>query len=146
MAAHARATAVQELPALPLYTGEGKRAADDGFERWIERFKERAKVAGWNTEHQLYQLKVHLDQTASDVFRMIPETECDTFKKGVAALGKGCIQSVDWTSGLTNFHIKHAGMLPKVPQQLIVSSITLVLDLRGGWKEVIKSHVQALIS
>ena len=29
------------------------------------------KVAGGDTEHQLYQLKVHLDQTASDVFRMI---------------------------------------------------------------------------
>ena len=46
MAAHARATAAQQLPALPLYTGEGKQAADDGFERWIDRFKERAKVAG----------------------------------------------------------------------------------------------------
>ena len=46
MAAHAHATAAQQLPALPFYTGEGKQAADDGFERWIERFKERAKVAG----------------------------------------------------------------------------------------------------
>ena len=88
MAAHARATAAQQLPALPPYTGEGKQAADDGFERWIDRFKERAKVAGWDAEHQLYQLKVHLDQTASDVFRMIPETERDTFDKAVAALGK----------------------------------------------------------
>ena len=32
--------------------------------------RERAKVVGWDTEHRL---KVHLDQTASDVFRMIPE-------------------------------------------------------------------------
>ena len=30
----------------------------------------------------------HLDQTAGDVFRMIPETERDTFEKPVAALGK----------------------------------------------------------
>ena len=75
VAAHARATAVQQLPALPLYTGEWKQAADDGFEWWIERFKERAKVAGWTTEHQLYHLKVHLNQNAGDVFRTIQETE-----------------------------------------------------------------------
>ena len=87
VAAHARATAAQQLPALQSYT-EGKQAAYDGFERWIDRFKERAKVAGWDAEHQLYQLKVHLDQTAGDVFRMIPETERDTFDKAVAALGK----------------------------------------------------------
>ena len=34
----------------------------------IERFKERAEIAGWTVEHQLYQLKIHLDQTASDVW------------------------------------------------------------------------------
>ena len=88
MAAHARATAAHQLPALPLYTGEGRHTADDAFERWIERFRERAKVAGWTSEQQLYHLKVHLDQTASDVFRMIPEAERDTFEKAVASLGK----------------------------------------------------------
>ena len=35
---------------------------------------------------------------------------------------------MDWTTGLTCFHIKHTGMLPKVLQELIVSIITLVLD------------------
>ena len=60
------------------YPSKGKQAADDGFEWWNERFKERAKVAGWTAEHQLYQLKVHLDQTASNVFQMIPETESET--------------------------------------------------------------------
>ena len=88
MAAHARATAAQQLPALPPYTGEGKHAADDGFERWVERFRERAKVAGWTPEHQLYQLKSHLDRTARDVFRMIPEPERDTLEKAIGALGK----------------------------------------------------------
>ena len=94
MAAHARATAVQQLPALPPYTGEGKQAADDSFERWIERFRERAEIAGWTAEHQLYQLKVHLDHTASDVFRMIPESERDTFDKAVVALRK-CFKPKD---------------------------------------------------
>ena len=36
---------------------------------------------------------------------------------------------MDWTTGLTNFCIKHTGMLSKLPQELIVSNITLVLDL-----------------
>lgn len=40
MAAHARATAIQQLPALPLYTGKGKHAADDGFEWLVERVRE----------------------------------------------------------------------------------------------------------
>ena len=53
-----------------------------------ERFRERAKVAGWTTYHQLYQLKSHLDHTARDVFCMIPETERDTLEKAIVALGK----------------------------------------------------------
>ena len=54
--------------------GEGKDAIDDSFDRWIERFRERAKRAGWDKEHQIYQLKLHLEKTAADVFRMLPES------------------------------------------------------------------------
>ena len=36
---------------------------------------------------------------------------------------------MDWTTGLTNFRIKHTGMLSKLPQELSVSNITVVLDL-----------------
>ena len=43
--AQAKATAVQSLPALPHYTGEGTDVTDDGFDKWIERFRERAKFA-----------------------------------------------------------------------------------------------------
>ena len=53
MAAQTRAAAVQNLPALCSYTGEGRDALDDNFERWIERFCERAAVAGWNCEQKL---------------------------------------------------------------------------------------------
>ena len=52
MAAQTRAAAVQNLPALCSYTGEGRDALDDNFERWIERFCERAAVAGWNCEQK----------------------------------------------------------------------------------------------
>ena len=47
-------------------------AVDDGFERWLERFQERAKFVGWSEEEQLYQLKLNLDKTALEVFRMLP--------------------------------------------------------------------------
>ena len=53
-----------------------------------ERFWERAEIAGWTAEYQLYQLKVHLDHTASDVFRMIPGSDQDTFDKAVVTLRK----------------------------------------------------------
>ena len=53
MAAQTRAAAIQNLPALCSYTGEGRDALDDNFERWIERFCERAAVAGWNCEQKL---------------------------------------------------------------------------------------------
>ena len=86
MAAQARASAVQHLPALSCYTGEEKDVMDDGFERRLERFEERSKIACWTPEEQLYQLKLHLEGTARDVFRMLPETERDTMAHAVTAL------------------------------------------------------------
>ena len=88
MVAQAQATAAQYLPPLSCYTGEGSDVADDGFDRWIERFKERAKIAGWTGEQQLYQLKVHLEKTAGEVFRMLPETDRENLDDAVSALRK----------------------------------------------------------
>ena len=88
MAAQARASAVQNLPAIPCYTGEEKDVMDDGFERWIERFEERGKIACWTPEQQLYQLKLHLDGTAREVFRMLPELDRASLDRAVTALKK----------------------------------------------------------
>jgi hypothetical protein len=88
MAAQAKAVAVQSLPSLGCYTGEAGDAVDDGFDRWLERFRERAKFADWSAEEQLYQLKLHLDKTALNVFRMIPDSERETLDGAVAALKK----------------------------------------------------------
>ena len=69
MTAQAKAVAVQQLPALPPFTGEGRDIQDDHFDRWIQRFRERASFAGWTESDQLYQLKLHLDKTdLEDVF------------------------------------------------------------------------------
>ena len=78
MVAQANAAAMQNLPSLPcytLYTGEGANAADDGFDRWIERFHKRAEFARWSAKEKIYQLKLHLARTTLDVFCMQPEGE-----------------------------------------------------------------------
>ena len=58
------------LPPLTLTNFEGQNAADDddGFERWLEKFEERAKLAKWTDEVKLCQLKLHLVKTADQVF------------------------------------------------------------------------------
>ena len=75
MQAMTKAASVQSLPPLDRYTGEGSQAEDDGIDRWLERFDERAHLAEWSDEVKLYQLKVHLNKTASHVFRMFSVNE-----------------------------------------------------------------------
>ncbi len=77
--AQTRAVAVQNLPGLPYFTGEGTGDTGNGFDRWLERFRERAEFARWTAEEQLYQLKVHLDKTAVDVLQMLPDHDCGSF-------------------------------------------------------------------
>lgn len=50
MAAQVKAVTLQNLPSLPPYTGEGRDATDDGFDRWLQRFRERAAFANWSAE------------------------------------------------------------------------------------------------
>ena len=88
MAAQAKAVALQSLPPLPCFTGEGPDLSDDGFDRWMERFRERAEFAGWSESDQLYHLKLLLDKTALDVFRMLPDSEKSGVEVVVAALRK----------------------------------------------------------
>ena len=88
MAAQAKAVAVQHLPAFACYTGEGSDIVDDGFDRWVERFHERAKFASWSAEDQFFQLKLHLDKTALEVFRMLPNDDLKTVETVITALKK----------------------------------------------------------
>ena len=86
IAAQTQATAAQHLPPLKAFTGEGKQVEEDGFERWIEQFEERAKVAGWSIEQQLHQLKLLLEKTALRVLRALPDTDQNRYQKVVDAL------------------------------------------------------------
>ena len=88
LAAQACAVSVQNLPGLSCYTGEGDDATDGGFDHWLERFHARAVFAGWSSEEKLYQMKAHLDKTALNVFRMLPDQDRDTFDTAVSALKK----------------------------------------------------------
>ena len=59
-AAHTKAMSAQSLPPMPHYSGEGQRSGEDGFDRWIERFEEHTKLAGWSEEHCRYHLKIQV--------------------------------------------------------------------------------------
>ena len=86
IASQTQATAAQHLPPLETFTGEGMETEEKTFDRWIELFEERAKVAGWGPAQQLHQLKFLLDKTALKAFRTFPVDDCGDYDRAVAAL------------------------------------------------------------
>ena len=86
IAAQTQATAAQHLPPLETFTGEGIETEEKTFDRWIELFEERAKVAGWGPAQQLHQLKFLLDKTALKAFRTFPVDDRGDYDRAVAAL------------------------------------------------------------
>ena len=52
--AQTRAMSAQGLPPMPYYSGEGIQSSEEGFDKWIEQFEERAKLAGWSEDHKRY--------------------------------------------------------------------------------------------
>ena len=77
---------MQTLPPLTHYNGEESQDEDNTFDRWIERFEERAHLAKWNEEQKLCQFKAHLEKTAQQVFEMMAADEKATYHKAVQAL------------------------------------------------------------
>ena len=71
-----------------MFTGENIKTEDEGFDKWFELFEERAQFAGWKPEQKLYQLKVHLDKTAQQIVKMMPDDERKSFDKVVDHLKK----------------------------------------------------------
>ena len=88
MAAQANAMAAQSFPPMPRFTAENIQSDDDNFDRWIEQFEERAKLAGWTEEQRVYQLKAHLEKTALQAFLMLPEGDKGSYTTAVEALKK----------------------------------------------------------
>ena len=44
--------AAQSLPPLLHFSDEGSLVGEDMFDRWVEHFEERARVAGWTGEER----------------------------------------------------------------------------------------------
>ena len=90
ISAQAHAVAIQSLPALPHFAGQDVDSTtdEDSFDRWLEQFEERSRIAGWTSEQQLCQLKAHLEKTALQVFRMLTTEERSDYTKAVGALRK----------------------------------------------------------
>ena len=100
---------LQGLPTLPLFTGENIKTEEEGFDKWFELFEERALFAGWKPQQKLYQLKVHLANTAQQIVKIIPDNDRKSFDKVVAHLKKR-FRPIDITElrGL-EFHQKSQG-------------------------------------
>ena len=85
---------MQGLPSLNKFSGENVDSEEDGFDKWLEVLEERAYLAGWSEEHKLYQLKMHLERTALQIFRMMPESSRKVYKEAVEYL-KGRFKPID---------------------------------------------------
>ena len=88
MAAQTKAMTAQSLPPLVHFTGEGSLVGDESFDHWHEQFEERSLVAGWSEEQKKYRLKMHLDKTAFQAYRMLPEETKGSYSAMVKALRK----------------------------------------------------------
>ena len=78
----------QSLPPIAHYSGEDCQSYEDSFEKWIEQFEERSKLAGWSEEHQCYYLKMSLDKTAFQMYRLLPDDVKASYSATVEALKK----------------------------------------------------------
>jgi len=82
VAAQTRAMSAQSLPPIPTYSGEG----EEGFERWIDQFEERARLAGWTDDLRSYHLKMRLSKNAFQTYRLLPEDVKASYSATVRAL------------------------------------------------------------
>ena len=79
LAAQAQAVTAQGFPPLKRFSGENVSTYDENFERWLEQLEEQVRIASCSKDQQLSQLKMHLEGTALQVFRMLPEKEKVTY-------------------------------------------------------------------
>ena len=58
------------------------------FERWLERFEERSRLAKWTEDTKLCQLKLHLSKVADHAFQMLPKDVKSSCERVTEALKK----------------------------------------------------------
>ena len=109
IAAQTQAAAAQHLPPLKPFTGEDVQVEEKTFERWLELFEERAKLAGWEPTQQLHQLKLLLDKTALRAFRTFQPADRENYSRATAALQRRFkLVNIEELRGL-EFHHKVQG-------------------------------------
>ena len=86
VAAQTRAMSAQSLPPVLTYSGEGEQSLEDGFERWIEQFEERARLAEWSEDLRRYHLKMRLSKAAFQTYRLLPEDIKASYSATVSVL------------------------------------------------------------
>ena len=86
VAAQTRAMSALSLPPIPTYSGEGEQCLEEGFERWVEQFEERAPLAGWSEDLRHYHLKMKLSKTAFQTYRLLPDNVKASYSATVSAL------------------------------------------------------------
>ena len=94
LAAQAQAVTIQSLPPISKFSGEDAEKEEKSFKRWLELFEERAGLAAWPVEQKLYQLKMHLEKYALQIFHVMPEKEQKDYDLVVKKL-KERFRSVD---------------------------------------------------
>ena len=93
MIAQVQAMAAHSILPLRKFTGEDTHTDEGCFDRWIEQFEDRAKMANWSDE-RLFQLKAHLDKTAEHAVRMLLAGGKSTYKAVVVAALERCFHSL----------------------------------------------------
>ena len=71
LAVQTNALAVQSSPPLPLFTGEDLETEANSFDRWLDRFEERATILAWLEKQKCCHIKQLLSRTASQIFDLL---------------------------------------------------------------------------
>ena len=83
------AAQVQAATLPPLASFDGQSGDDDTeFERWLEKFEERAKLAKWTPETKLCQLRLHLSKLAEQAYLMLSKDVRSNYDQVIVALKK----------------------------------------------------------
>ena len=90
LTAQVQAATVQGLLPISKFSGEDADQTEKSFKRWLELFEEQP----WPAELKLYQLKMHLEKHALQIFHVLPEGEQKHYDTGVKKL-KETFRSVD---------------------------------------------------
>ena len=95
------AAQVKDATLLPL-AGFNEQSDRDKleFERWLERFEDRARLAKWTEETKLCQLKLHLSKVADQAFQMLFKDVKSSYERVVDTLKErfGSVEMKEWKS------------------------------------------------